>query len=58
MTLGRVGRQRDLLDELSRFCEQALPENSIYALLNRERDVLFPDELFVDLFSDRGRRSA
>ena len=57
MTLGRAGRQRDLLDELSRFCEQALPENSIYALLNRERDVLFPDELFTDLFSDRGRRS-
>ena len=56
--MGRVGRQRDLLDELSRFCEQALPENSIYALLNRERDVLFPDELFVDLFSDLGRRSA
>ena len=57
MTLGRAERQRDLLDELSRFCEQTLPENSIYALLNRERDVLFPDEMFTDLFSDRGRRS-
>jgi len=55
--LGRAERQRDLLDELSRFCEQTLPENSIYALLNRERDVLFPDEMFTDLFSDRGRRS-
>ena len=55
--MGRAERQRDLLDELSRFCEQTLPENSIYALLNRERDVLFPDEMFTDLFSDRGRRS-
>jgi len=57
VTLGRGERQRDLLDELSRFCEQTLPETSVYALLNRERDVLFPDELFADLFSDRGRRS-
>ncbi len=54
--MGRAERQRDLLDELSRFCEQTLPETSVYALLNRERDVLFPDELFADLFSDRGRR--
>ena len=57
MTLGRASRQGDLLDDLNRFCEQALPESSIYALLNRERDRLFPDEMFADLFSDRGRRS-
>lgn len=57
MTLGLAERQGDLLDDLNRFCEQALPETSIYALLNRERDRLFPDEMFADLFSDRGRRS-
>jgi hypothetical protein len=57
VTLGRAVRQRDLLDELSRFCELTLPEHSVYALLNRERDMLFPDEMFTDLFSDRGRRS-
>jgi hypothetical protein len=57
MTLGRASRQGDLLDDLNRFCEQALPGSSIYALLNRERDRLFPDEMFADLFSDRGRRS-
>jgi hypothetical protein len=39
------------------FCERSLPENSIYRFLARERDRLFPDELFVDLFTDRGRRS-
>jgi len=27
------------------------------ALLNRERDRLFPDEMFAGLFSERGRRS-
>ena len=29
----------------------------MYAVLHRERDRLFPDEMFADLFSDRGRRS-
>ena len=57
MTLGLAERQGDLLDDLNRFCEQTLSEGSVYALLNRERDRLFPDELFADLFSDRGRRS-
>ena len=57
MTLGLAERQGDLLDDLNRFCEQTLPEGSVYALLNRERDRLFPDEMFADLFSVRGRRS-
>jgi len=52
-----AGRQGDLFDDLNRFCERALSESSVYALLNRERDRLFPDELFADLFSDRGRCS-
>ena len=57
MTLGRADRQGDLLDDVNRFCDEALPENSVFALLCREREALFPDELFADLFSDRGRRS-
>jgi hypothetical protein len=40
-----------------RFCEDSLPENSIYGFLARERDRLFPDELFDDLFEASGRRS-
>jgi hypothetical protein len=56
MTLGLAQRQGDLLDEVTRFCEQALPEASVYGLLHRERDQLFPDELFADLFAGRGRR--
>ncbi len=57
MTLGRAERQGDLLDEVSRVCGRLLPESSVYSVLHRERDRLFPDEMFTDLFSDRGRRS-
>ena len=57
MTLGQAERQGDLLDDVNRFCEQMLPESSVFAVLARERDRLFPDDLFADLFSDRGRRS-
>ncbi|HEV7578979.1 MAG TPA: IS1182 family transposase [Mycobacterium sp.] len=57
MTLGQADRQGDLLDDVTRFCDGALPESSIYAVLHRERDRLFPDEMFADLFSDKGRRS-
>jgi len=57
MTLGKAERQGDLLDEVSRVCGQLLPESSVYSVLHRERDRLFPDEMFTDLFSDRGRRS-
>src|SRR6266571_4288399 len=57
MTLGTAERQFDILDENRRFCEKAVGERSIYSLLHRERDRLFPDEMFADLFDDRGRRS-
>ncbi|MDQ6617801.1 MAG: IS1182 family transposase [Actinomycetota bacterium] len=57
MTLGLAERQGGLLDDVVRFCDRELPRSSVYALLHRERDRLFPDELFADLFSDAGRRS-
>ncbi|HEX3261561.1 MAG TPA: transposase, partial [Pseudonocardia sp.] len=57
VTLGRADRQGDLFDEGARFCEETLPENSIYGFLARERDRLFGDELFADLFTGMGRRS-
>lgn len=57
MTLGLAERQGDLFDDVNRFCGEALAESSVYAVLHRERDRLFPDEMFSDLFSDRGRRS-
>jgi hypothetical protein len=36
---------------------RSLPSDSIYAPLHRERDQLFPDEMFVELFTGCGRRS-
>jgi Transposase domain (DUF772) len=57
VTLGRADRQGDLFDEVARFCEETLAENSIYGFLARERDRLFPDALFADLFTATGRRS-
>ncbi|MBV9661036.1 MAG: transposase [Acidimicrobiales bacterium] len=44
-----------MFDDVKRFCDEA--ESSIYAVLHRERDRLFPDGLFADLFSSRGRQS-
>jgi hypothetical protein len=57
MSLGLAERQGDLLDDVNRFCEETLPQNSIFGVLARERDRLFPDEMVADLFSRRGRRS-
>ena len=56
--MGRADRQADLLDDVTRFCDETLPESSIYAVLHRERDRLFPDEMFADLFLSTGRKRA
>ena len=53
MTLGVANKQGDLLDDVTRFCDETLEEHSIYAFLHRERDRLFPDEAFADLFETR-----
>jgi IS5 family transposase len=57
MTLGVAGRQGDLFDDLTRFCSETLAVSSVYAVLARERDRLFPDVMFADLFASTGRRS-
>jgi hypothetical protein len=57
MSLGLADRQGDLFDDVIGCCERKLPQRSIYQLLHRERDRLFPDEAFTDLFTDVGRRS-
>jgi len=56
VSLGMADRQPSVLNDMDRFCDEALAESSVYALLHRERDRLFPDEMFADLFSDTGRR--
>ncbi len=57
VSLGLAERQGVLLDDVIRFCDEVVPSSSVYALLHRVRDRLFPDEFFADLFSGRGRRS-
>lgn len=57
MSLGMADRQANLLDDVARYCDEALPQHSIYSFLRRERLRLFPDEAFADLFDERGRRS-
>jgi transposase len=57
MTLGLAERQGKLGNVAVARCEAELPETSIYRLLHTERDRLFPDELFSDLYVHHGRRS-
>jgi Transposase domain (DUF772) len=57
VSLGEAPKQLDLLDPVTRFCDESLPTSSIYGFLFRERDRLFPDEMFADLFAAIGRRS-
>jgi Transposase DDE domain/Transposase domain (DUF772) len=57
VALGLACQQLDLLDPVARFCDEALPPHSIYAFLHRERESLFPDAVFADLFAVAGRRS-
>jgi hypothetical protein len=57
MSLGLADRQGNLLDDVVRFLDQTLAPTSIYAFFHRERDKLFPDGDFADLFERRGRNS-
>ena len=50
MTLGLAERQGELFNVAVARCEAELPERSIYRLLHTERDRLFGDELFADLY--------
>ncbi len=57
MSLGLADRQGNLLDDVDRYLDEALEKTSIYAFLHRERDALFPDGDFADLFDNKGRNS-
>jgi Transposase DDE domain/Transposase domain (DUF772) len=56
MSLGLSPRQQDMFATTASFCEPLVAPDSIYGLLHRECDRLFPDEMFADLFCDVGRR--
>jgi IS5 family transposase len=57
MTQGRTPDTPELLNRSREFCNDVLPENSIYRLLFREGHHIFPDDVFSDLYSGRGRQS-
>ena len=57
MTVGVTPRQGDLFVGSAVVCEGRVGVDSVWAVLHRECHRLFPDEMFEDLFSDRGRAS-
>jgi hypothetical protein len=57
MTLGRAPGHADLFRTTAAYCDGRIAPGSIYGILHRECFVLFPDEMFADLFDDVGRRS-
>lgn len=57
VTLGLAPRQADLMKGTTDFVGGRVKDDSIWAVLHRECHVLFPDELFADLFTSTGRRS-
>jgi IS5 family transposase len=57
VTLGLAPRQADLMKGTAGFVGGRVSDDSIWAVLHRECDGLFPDELFADLFTGTGRRS-
>lgn len=57
MTLGKTPRQEDLYRSSRELVESRLGERTIYRLLAVDGHRLFPDEMFADLFTSRGRRS-
>lgn len=57
VTLGLAPRQADLVKGTTSFVGDRVKDDSIWSVLHRECHVLFPDELFADLFTSTGRRS-
>jgi hypothetical protein len=57
MTAGTTPKQADLWAGTAAVCEGRVGEQSIWAVLYRQGDRLFADELFADLFAKVGRRS-
>lgn len=55
--MGRSDVQDDLFRSVRALCEGAVGERSVFRLLAEQGHLLFPDEMFADLYSSRGRRS-
>jgi hypothetical protein len=57
MTAGTTPKQADLWRGTAAVCQGRVGKQSIWAVLYHQGDRLFGDELFADLFAERGRRS-
>lgn len=57
MTSGVTPKQADMWLGSAQVVEGRVDPDSIWVLLHRDGHRLFPDGMFADLFSDRGRRS-
>src|SRR5215210_8676475 len=56
VTVGVAPRQADLMKGTG-FVAGRVKDDSVWSVLHRECHVLFPDEMFADLFASTGRRS-
>lgn len=57
MTMGTSNTHDDLFRSVRELCEAAVGERSVFRLLAEQGHLLFPDTMFADLYSTRGRRS-
>lgn len=57
MTVGETPKQANLWRSSASVIGDRVDPDSIWGLLHREGHRIFPDELFADLYSSRGRRS-
>ena len=57
MTMGTSEAHDDLFRSVRELCDAALGERSVFRLLAEQGHLLFPDAMFADLYSSRGRRS-
>lgn len=55
--MGRSEAHDDLFRSVREVCEAGVGERSVFRLLADQGHLLFPDEMFADLYSSRGRRS-
>ena len=57
MTMGTSETHDDLFRSVRELCDGAVGERSIFRLLADDGHLLFPDEMFADLYARLGRRS-
>lgn len=55
--MGRSQTQADLFRSVHEICDGTVGERSVFRLLAEQGHLLFPDDMFADLYSSRGRRS-